>query len=161
MFMWLVHHGKLMTNHERTRLCLTVNPHCQCCPTTIEDLDHVFKSCSKASVVWLQQAKHETVRQAHHMAFQEWLRWNLNQTNVHGDGGEWKDQFAILLWWLWRWRNESIFNKREATLEAKVAMARHYSREVNSVLSYQSLMKKMRKDIQPDGFGGLHHTRGG
>ena len=98
MFMWLDHHGKLMTNHERTRRGLTANPHCECCPTTIEDLNRV---CSKESTVWLQLAKHETIRQAQHMAFQEWLIWNLNQINVHGDGGEWKDQFAILLWWLW------------------------------------------------------------
>ena len=60
---------------------------------------------------------------------------------------EWKDHFAILLWWLWRWRNESIFNKREPTLEAKVAMGCHYSREVNSLLSYQSLMEKKRERI--------------
>ena len=66
----------------------------------------------------------------------------------------WKDQFAILLWWLWRLRNVFIFNKRELTLEAKVAMPRRYSKEVNSVLSYQSMMKikKEKKDIQPDGF---------
>ena len=82
----VVHRGKLMTNQERTRRGFTANSHCQCCLITIEDLNHVFRNCSKANAVWLQLAKHETVVQAQHMTFQEWLKWNLNQTNVQGDG---------------------------------------------------------------------------
>ncbi|CAN1758488.1 Putative ribonuclease H protein At1g65750 [Linum perenne] len=51
-FMWLVSHGKLMTNVERTKRRFTDDEECGHCQSGREYIDHVLRSCSFACQVW-------------------------------------------------------------------------------------------------------------
>ena len=48
MFVWLLLHGKILTNMERTRRGITAKAYCKCCLGEEEDLNHIFRSCNKA-----------------------------------------------------------------------------------------------------------------
>ncbi|CAN1758490.1 hypothetical protein LINPERHAP1_LOCUS6821 [Linum perenne] len=50
--MWLVSHGKLMTNVERTKRRFTDDEECGHCQSGREYIDHVLRSCSFACQVW-------------------------------------------------------------------------------------------------------------
>ena len=52
LFVWLLYHGKLMKNLERSRRGFTSNSYCPCCPSVVKDLDHLFRTCPKVANVW-------------------------------------------------------------------------------------------------------------
>ena len=47
-FIWLVYHGRILTNKEREMMGFTLDPTCRCCGPEVEDLNHIFIKCSKA-----------------------------------------------------------------------------------------------------------------
>ena len=60
LFIWLLLHGKILTNAERLRKSFTHNPLCYYCPGMVEDLNHILRYCSKVKDLW---SKHCDVRQ--------------------------------------------------------------------------------------------------
>ncbi|KAL5756987.1 hypothetical protein ACOSQ2_021733 [Xanthoceras sorbifolium] len=51
-FLWLVFQGKLLTNLQRYVRGLTSDDACPCCHENVEDLNHLFRDCYAAKVVW-------------------------------------------------------------------------------------------------------------
>ncbi|CAN1134502.1 Putative ribonuclease H protein At1g65750 [Linum perenne] len=51
-FLWLVTHGKIMTNEERRRRHIAADAICPECQGICEDVDHVIRSCGWAQSVW-------------------------------------------------------------------------------------------------------------
>ena len=124
------------------------NPYCKICLCNIEDLAHIFKSCPKVAPLWAQLANQEGWRRSHHLPFREWLVWNLTLINPLDANKDRKNQFAICLWWIWRWKNELTFQNKKIGVQAKVAWVHKYFEEVNSTYSNQSIMHG----------GGLQYT---
>ena len=81
MFIWLINHGKLLTNLERNRRGFTVDPFCKHCPNIIKDLDHVFRKCIKVKPLCAKLADETDLRSTQDM------------------NDEWKDKFSNCLWW--------------------------------------------------------------
>ena len=77
MFIWLVLHGKILTNSEIMRRGLSSNPYYQCCPESVEDLDHLFRFCTKAKAFWNKVINEDTWRISQNLSFKEWMYWNL------------------------------------------------------------------------------------
>ncbi|KAK8660761.1 hypothetical protein V6N13_051672 [Hibiscus sabdariffa] len=60
-FLWLVCWEKLMTNVERVRRRFSTEASCFVCGAAFEDVDHVFRKCPAAVLVWrglIARAKH-------------------------------------------------------------------------------------------------------
>lgn len=50
--MWLIAHGKVLTNVERSLRGFTANSSCILCRDPREDIDHLWRSCPLTYVVW-------------------------------------------------------------------------------------------------------------
>jgi len=51
-FLWLLRHGRLMTNARKSRMTLGA-PYCPFCSDVIETELHVFRDCSQCMALWL------------------------------------------------------------------------------------------------------------
>src|ERR1044072_7627932 len=60
MFLWLIAKDALPTNVKRHRNHLALNPDCAVCASPLEDMDHLFRGCRNADLVW--QALSSSVR---------------------------------------------------------------------------------------------------
>ncbi|XP_019178992.1 PREDICTED: uncharacterized protein LOC109174182 [Ipomoea nil] len=130
MFMWLVRHKRILTNCERARRHLTINTCCFRCAGQAEDLHHLFRGCVASRQIW-EDALHR--RTAAHLRGLDWTDWF--ETNLRGDANRgflegWPEQFACRIWWLWRWRNDELFNGNILLVEQKISWLRRYDNEV-------------------------------
>ena len=78
-FVWLLHHGKILTNQVRARRGLTFDPYCKHCPGCIEHLDHIFRNCSKRQRFWGHLMNEDVLSHSQDLPFKDWLCWNLTQ----------------------------------------------------------------------------------
>ena len=129
-----------MTNSERVRRGYTLIPYCKGCSNTIEDLDRVFRFCGKARLIWQKLLGRKTIEITSRLPFTDWMTWNLNSRRTRVSHGAWKDHFATCLWWIWRWRNDHTFNKKELDLWTKMEMIRRYCKEMDSTLTNQLIV---------------------
>ena len=84
MLLWLLQHDKIMTNLERMKRGFTANPHCLHCPSQVEDLNHVFRDCIKATSFWAKIAVLTGVPTSSSLSFQGWLDWNVQRDRLPG-----------------------------------------------------------------------------
>ena len=89
-----------------------------------EDLNHLFLVCIRAKSFWDSFAYDEFRKGFHILSFTDWLCWNLKRASKDDDG-PWRKIFGTCLLWIWKWRNNEIFNcKEEVGLDRKVAVVR-------------------------------------
>ena len=77
IFLWLLMHGKMLTNVERMRRGFKSNPNCHCCVHEMEDLNHIFRDCNRAKSFWVHFSKEDFRKSAHILPFLDWICWNL------------------------------------------------------------------------------------
>ena len=64
---------------------------------------------------------------------------NLSKNRRSGEEVDWKDKFAICLWWLWRWRNNQIFGNKVVAIERKISLMHGYCKDVQSTFCIQDI----------------------
>jgi len=100
-FIWLLLHGRILTNAEKVRRRLGNHPQCDICLESVEDLQHLFRQCHHAQNVWNRLAELEVCCVAQGADFREWLHQNLYGSHVDP---YWPTKFTIILWYIWKWR---------------------------------------------------------
>lgn len=108
-FMWLLLHGRLLTNVNWMHKHMTNDPTCSLCNRGIEDLDHTFRNCCYARQVWNHFALPLQLHKSFSLDFDNWLRINIKQTTTSVFGIPWYGLFIATLWFLWSWRCQAIF----------------------------------------------------
>ena len=101
VFIWLLMHGKVLSNMDRVKRGLTSNSYCHYFTEEREDLNHIFRFCTKAKNSWERSAKDDFGKSHHILPFTDWLCWNFNIRNQE-NRGPWKERFALSLWWIWK-----------------------------------------------------------
>ena len=101
-FMWLLHHGRILTNHEKIRRGFSSNPNCTCCPDKVEDVDHLFCCCKMVQPIWEKMTEEENKRRPQTLPFRDWFCPNLEGIKSRKRINDWQENFAICLWWIWR-----------------------------------------------------------
>lgn len=119
VFLWLVKHNRILTNVERNRGGLTFDESCTSCPGMPEDLNHLFRTCPKVASIW-RATLPGVMGQDPNMHFNDWLTINIAKKDRIANREEWRVRFAITMWWLWKWENDTIFANRERSNEDKV-----------------------------------------
>ena len=66
------------------------------------------------------------------LPFWDWICWNLNLA-LPNEEKSWKENFAICLWWIWRWRNDEVFHENRISLRRKLEVVQSYSLEIAAV----------------------------
>ncbi|XP_019200243.1 PREDICTED: uncharacterized protein LOC109193865 [Ipomoea nil] len=130
MFLWLVKHGRILTNAERARRHLTSNDFCFRCAGKREDMDHIFRECPAARQIWSLSLHTQMVEKLRTLSWQEWFTVNLHGAATHGFDDGWPERFGNRLWWLWHWRNDEVFNHHHISVEQKIDWLRRYDAEV-------------------------------
>ncbi|XVF40762.1 hypothetical protein PTKIN_Ptkin01aG0141200 [Pterospermum kingtungense] len=129
-----------MCGQERVRRRLSNRGDCVCCPGIMEDLDHLFRRCNRAVQVWEVFLPSSVLYDQSRVMFDEWLKLNLTG-RVHSDfTQDWSAMFVIILWWLWRWRNDLVFNNRVVSLEFKIGWLKSQIRGIEDVMGKSSLV---------------------
>ena len=98
-------------------------------------MDHVFRSCPAASLLWATFLSPQEVQRQKRMMFEEWFTYNLNTTiDVHCLHN-WQIVFPTILWCMWRWRNAQIFDGEHLSLEVKIRCVRSQVNEFQQVFT--------------------------
>ncbi|XP_019198912.1 PREDICTED: uncharacterized protein LOC109192673 [Ipomoea nil] len=150
MLLWLVLHGKILTNAERARRKLTSNPFCFRCAGHPEDLNHLFRTCPAAKQVWDAALTSRTRERLDTLPWDVWLETNLRGNGMNGFSDHWRESFCIRLWWLWRWRNDEIFKQQSRTLGQKLEWIANYELEVLAAYSKRIHPEKGTENHTPD-----------
>ncbi|CAL1384036.1 unnamed protein product [Linum trigynum] len=112
-FVWLATKEKLSTNSRRKIRHLTLDDKCPICKHTAETNVHCLRDCTPTRKIWedlVPPHEHNTFFAADHTS---WFQMNLNM----GDSGErhedWPSFFALVCWYIWKYRNEYIFQGKK------------------------------------------------
>ncbi|XP_075508178.1 uncharacterized protein LOC142545090 [Primulina tabacum] len=139
-FLWLVRHEKIMSNVERVKRGFTTSGMCVMCQNDMEDVDHIFRKCEKAREIWRCFMSTNAFQNILKLSFDEWFRANLGQERQNMDTRNWNVLFAITLWWLWKWRNDLVFNNKRLDVHLKVKQLKNQLNEIKSAFSSSRVM---------------------
>lgn len=127
-----------MTNVERARRHLTSNTFCGVRAGEQEDMEHLFRRCPKAMGIWNAVLGPTARRILENLSWDEWLQANLKGDASMGLRAEWPSRFIIRLWWIWRWRNEAIFEGNDVPMERKLVWLLQKEKEVETAFAARS-----------------------
>ncbi|CAI0414109.1 unnamed protein product [Linum tenue] len=138
-FLWLCFHDRLMTNGERKRRKLCDSDTCEICKSGAETAEHVIRTCPLATQVWNSLGLIETPL-THCLNFAGWMATNLKKegTNL---------LFGVAAWFLWRRRNDWIFEKR---FQESDTLAHRIRAWVAAIKQAQDNNQKLRNDTEVD-----------
>lgn len=109
-----------MYNVERYKKGFANNEKCYTCSMQKEAVKHVIQGCSLAREVWERLLPTDTFLRNFSSDFNQWLNYNI-AGKVRGkyDKG-WATRFAIMTWWIWKWRNKAIFHNSVMAITQRV-----------------------------------------
>ncbi|KAK0586448.1 hypothetical protein LWI29_007016 [Acer saccharum] len=108
-FLWILLHGKLLTNRHRAARGIAVDLICDSCRVSEEDMDHVFRKCSVSCKIWEDICNDITKNSSYTMEWNSWLWDNLKSNTLLLGCIPGHLLFAVTLWFIWKWRCEKIF----------------------------------------------------
>ncbi|CAA0806039.1 Polynucleotidyl transferase- ribonuclease H-like superfamily protein [Striga hermonthica] len=89
---------------------------CEVCNITEESTLHVFRECPMAAEIWRRLLPSHAQTEFFSADLEKWLASNLMfPSRVGGDG--WASIFGVVVWKLWRWRNENLFTGKNRNVE--------------------------------------------
>jgi len=101
LFLWLLLHGKLLTDAERFRRRISTSPLCDFCQEGVENMEHLFQNCPAATEVWRELQARGLSYLAGEETFHLWVNRNLR---TFRDNPDWPMEFMVTLWYIWKWR---------------------------------------------------------
>ncbi|CAN1758812.1 Putative ribonuclease H protein At1g65750 [Linum perenne] len=110
-FLWLVAHNRLLTNSERRRRHLAEIGSCQVCPGQEESVLHVLRDCPLASATWELLALSSGDQTFFQTPLLPWIERFIRKPELCL-------LFGVTCWWLWRARNDRVFNNKLTTAES-------------------------------------------
>ncbi|XP_019199802.1 PREDICTED: uncharacterized protein LOC109193400 [Ipomoea nil] len=95
-----------------------------------EDLNHLFRECKAARPIWEDSLHWRLREKLRTVDWTEWFTVNLRGDAKDGFADDWPEIFYIRLWWIWKWRNEDVFNEMNTPVDQRLAWLRKYDKEV-------------------------------
>ncbi|WCJ36333.1 Polynucleotidyl transferase ribonuclease H-like superfamily protein [Euphorbia peplus] len=122
-FLWLIQHNAILCNVNRGRRHLTDSVACNVCGLD-ESVLHVLRDCAKAKQIWDAFIPPVMSSFFYSCSLDAWLDENLKVTysvfNI-----EWGIIYGFIVWWLWKFRNERIFEgKADVVLTVEFIVAK-------------------------------------
>lgn len=104
-FLWLVQHGRLITNQRKNRLGLG-DPYCDRCGTITETVLHALRDCPHAKFVWTHLVKYCKRASFFFGDLHQWISLNLREDFGWVSNSSWRATWRITCSLLWTWRNK-------------------------------------------------------
>ncbi|KAF7842625.1 hypothetical protein G2W53_004923 [Senna tora] len=109
MFMWLLGHGKILTNSHRKHRHMTSDDTCPRCGRAEETILHAIRDCEDIKALWLRFVRPSYWEHFFSCNLVEWMEWNL-KTDVGSDlAKDWRTGFGVICWQIWKNRNLLVF----------------------------------------------------
>ncbi|KAK3231085.1 hypothetical protein Dsin_002966 [Dipteronia sinensis] len=109
-FIWILLHGKLLTNVNRAIRGFTLDSTRVRCKEGCEDLEHVFRGCNVSRGIWEVICKGVTMNTSFKVDWHEWLFTNLMCSKLCLGRIPGYLFFAVTLWFIWKWRCDRVFD---------------------------------------------------
>ncbi|CAN1184835.1 Putative ribonuclease H protein At1g65750 [Linum perenne] len=126
-FLWLSAHDRLLTNSARKRRNLTDDGSCPFCHLHEESVIHVLRDCRFAQDAWRISGRGSLNDPNWNTPLERWLSHYLPRDHDFS--------FGVTCWYLWRSRNERIFETISTSPASVAVKARSWSGEVARALS--------------------------
>ena len=85
---------------------LYIDEMCSICKDETEDVEHVFKNCPEAIEIWKHVLPHREWSMQHRLGLKEWLSHKSQPSLAdHNHHAVWNTLFLVIIWSIWRWRN--------------------------------------------------------
>jgi len=132
-FLWLVGHDCIMSNKNRARRGLTVDPSCQNCPGIDETTLHILRDCPIARVIWEKLVPKHLHIKSFSLTLRSWLEFNLKPPCFIPEN--WTPYFANGVWFLWKWRNKRVFKDSNFTPSRPYELIKKHGKEIINVIA--------------------------
>lgn len=100
VFTWLFFNCRLLTNVNRVRRKLTLDPSCPHCPGVPETMIHLFRDCPKARVIWNAIGGPITIQRSVTLNWEAWIAANIFQKNCEFLNMLWPHLFIFVCWFI-------------------------------------------------------------
>ncbi|XP_058784072.1 uncharacterized protein LOC131658836 [Vicia villosa] len=142
-FIWLLKHGRLMTNFRKS-MCGLSDAGCPLCGNSCETEIHAMRDCKLARNVWFNRVPSSIVTEFYSANWNDWI--NLNMRSRPHEDDNWRNIWAIGCPSLWTWRNKETHN---ATYQRPIDPFLHVKNIMQEYLKSMQLNAKIIKDSQP------------
>ncbi|CAA0824102.1 Unknown protein [Striga hermonthica] len=115
-FLWLLTKNRLLTNEERRRRHLAADALCGVCSQADESALHVLRDCHLAAAIWMKLLPSDYRASFFALQLDDWVLSNLMPRPDHGYT-QWDRTFGVVVWKIWKWRNEHIFQGKTKEVE--------------------------------------------
>ncbi|CAL2279065.1 unnamed protein product [Prunus armeniaca] len=109
IFFWLTFQEKILTNEQWARRHLVSDPTCNICDCPTESTLHIMCDCPRAKRVWKLFVNTSQTNPFFQAEMHPWLLNNLCSKNQSAQI-PWRLMFVFICWYIWKWRNDFIFN---------------------------------------------------
>lgn len=111
-FMWIACYDRLMGNANKYKRNMTDEPKCFICSAQEETTLHMLRDFPGARATWRRLGGPANSAHFFHSPLKDWFTENLTHEDKEGTP-IWASYFGIAIWWIWRWRNNLLFGRRE------------------------------------------------
>ncbi|CAL1354334.1 unnamed protein product [Linum trigynum] len=116
-FMWLVAHSRISCNEQRVKRHLSPSPFCYRCSSQVETPIHILRDCPPAAFLWTRTVPGERQHEFFSLQLEPWIAANLlMEEEKMVDDIPWNSFFSVVVWNLWKNRNEGVFKGINKTL---------------------------------------------
>ncbi|XP_019174227.1 PREDICTED: uncharacterized protein LOC109169788 isoform X1 [Ipomoea nil] len=129
LFLWLVKNKRIMTNGERRRRSFSMDSRCPGCDEQEEDVAHCIRNCTKAMEIWGVFLPRGACKNFFNMDFDSWLFMNISGRMKNHKEGDWSGLFALVVWWIWRWRCNLAFRNESWEKRDKIRWLQEQNKE--------------------------------
>ncbi|KAL5815472.1 hypothetical protein ACOSQ4_026113 [Xanthoceras sorbifolium] len=109
IFLWIMLHGKTMTNVHRNFRGLTNIADCPRCGAVYEDLEHLLRGCPRSINIWENCCKDSTKFLEFKGDWETWMHKNLTLNSRILGLGPSNVVVAWVIWYIWKWRCAKVF----------------------------------------------------
>ncbi|CAN1159679.1 hypothetical protein LINPERHAP2_LOCUS22864 [Linum perenne] len=127
----MVAHDRILTNVECRMRHMAVVDGCHRCRDYIKDTLHVIQDCQVAREVWTAFIPPELASHFFSDRLQGWLQNGLQHKNFGMS-------FGIIIWIIWKARNEAIFENKLATCDQLLLRVLHWIAGVRETMRADS-----------------------
>jgi hypothetical protein len=104
-FVWLVKHGRLLTNERKHKMGLG-SDQCDYCRDRKETTLHALRDCVLVRSLWLSVVDISVRHQFFSSSLDDWIAMNVVTKNGKNTNDDWSNYWAMACHHAWTWRNK-------------------------------------------------------
>jgi ribonuclease HI len=144
VFVWMMHHDRLLTNHRKSRMGLG-SAMCSYCGDQCETILHVLRDCPLVMPLWLNMVRMDMRGQFFAGNILQWIHFNLsNNVGVQQDM-KWPNVWAVACHFAWGWRNKE---KHDEHYVRPTTPTMFVMRNVHSYMLAEQALQTSRKTLR-------------